>query len=115
MAQYRTAQGKKVDMSALVARNERTRAVGNMKVNARGDTIDARGRIIETATDRAAKHYTNTVGNKAARQVTPRPTPQNVQPPVAPPEEPMIDEFASPEDDEIVQIKKEIESKKGKK
>ena len=42
MAQYRTAQGKNIDMAALAAKNERTRAVGNMNVNARGDTIDGR-------------------------------------------------------------------------
>ena len=32
MSQHRTAQGRMVDMSALAARNEKTRAVGNMKV-----------------------------------------------------------------------------------
>ena len=45
MANYRTAMGKSVDMAALTAKNEKTRAVGNMKVNARGDTIDAQGRV----------------------------------------------------------------------
>ena len=44
MANYKTAMGKTVDMAALAAKNEKTRAVGNMKVNARGDTIDAQGR-----------------------------------------------------------------------
>ena len=46
MSKYRTAQGKMVDMSALQAKNERTRAVGNMKVNARGDTIDSNGKLL---------------------------------------------------------------------
>ena len=41
MPQRRSAQGKMIDMTALAARNERVRAVGNMNVNARGDTIDA--------------------------------------------------------------------------
>ena len=50
MAVYRTAQGKQIDMAALAAKNEKTRAVGNMKVNARGDTIDGFGKIIEPVT-----------------------------------------------------------------
>ena len=37
---YRTAQGKTLDMAALRAKNEKTRAVGNVKnLNARGDTL----------------------------------------------------------------------------
>jgi hypothetical protein len=43
MAIHRTALGKQIDMAALAAKNEKTRAVGNMKVNARGDTIDGKG------------------------------------------------------------------------
>ena len=57
MAQYRTAQGKTVDMSTLAAKNEKTRAVGNMRVNARGDTIDGLGRIIEPATEKINNQY----------------------------------------------------------
>ena len=45
---YRTAQGKIVDLGALQAQNEHVRAVGNMQVNARGDKIDANGRVIST-------------------------------------------------------------------
>ena len=50
MANYKTAMGKVVDMAALTAKNEKTRAVGNMKVNARGDTIDAHRCILRTET-----------------------------------------------------------------
>ena len=46
MAQHRSAQGKIIDMAALAAKNERVRAVGNMPVNARGDTIGANGKVI---------------------------------------------------------------------
>jgi len=45
---YRTAQGKVVDLGALQSQNEHVRAVGNMQVNARGDKIDANGRVIST-------------------------------------------------------------------
>jgi hypothetical protein len=69
MAKYRTALGKVVDMSILAAKNEKTRAVGNMKVNARGDTIDANGNIIKPATNKVNDAYSKTVGNRAAQPV----------------------------------------------
>ena len=70
MAQYRSARGKVVDMGALAARNERARAVGNMNVNARGDTIDSQGNILVSATKKASDKYQNTVGNKSANKST---------------------------------------------
>lgn len=69
MSKYRTAMGKTVDMSVLTAKNEKTRAVGNMKVNARGDTIDAHGRVIKTATAKVNDAYNRTVGNRSAQPV----------------------------------------------
>jgi hypothetical protein len=69
MAKYRTALGKVVDMSILATKNEKTRAVGNMKVNARGDTIDASGNIIKPATNKVNEAYGKTVGNRAAQPV----------------------------------------------
>lgn len=66
MAVYRTAQGKRLDMSALAAKNERVRAVGNMSVNARGDTIDSSGRVIVPVTKKVGDKYQRTVSNRAA-------------------------------------------------
>ena len=37
--QYKTMQGKQIDLDMLRKKNELTPAVGNMKVNARGDEI----------------------------------------------------------------------------
>jgi hypothetical protein len=54
---YRSANGKPVDMGALRLKNERTRAVGNMKVNARGDEIDSRGRVIRKKTEQVNNQY----------------------------------------------------------
>ncbi len=45
---YRTMQGKEIDMGKLINQNETTIAVGNMKVNARGDKIGPGGKIIQT-------------------------------------------------------------------
>jgi hypothetical protein len=45
---YRTAQGKVVDLGAMMVQNETVRAVGNMSANARGDIIDNQGRVLAT-------------------------------------------------------------------
>ena len=54
---YRSANGKPVDMGALRLKNEKTRAVGNMKVNARGDEIDEVGRVIRKKTEQVNNQY----------------------------------------------------------
>jgi hypothetical protein len=74
MSKYRTAMGKQLDMAALAARNERVRAVGNMNVNARGDTIDANGKIIVPVTKKVGDKYQKTVTNRAANIVRNRAT-----------------------------------------
>jgi hypothetical protein len=44
---YRSMQGKEVDMHKLMMQNETTVAVGNIKVNARGDELGPGGKIIK--------------------------------------------------------------------
>jgi hypothetical protein len=79
MSIYRTAMGKNVDMNALRAKNEKTRAVGNVKnLNARGDTIDAFGRVTNAVTNKVSDSYSKTVGNRSA-QVTKKSQPR-IQP-----------------------------------
>lgn len=77
MANYKTAMGKAVDMAALAAKNEKTRAVGNMSVNARGDTIDGTGKVVVPVTSKVNDAYSRTVGNRSA-QVTKKPV-QKIQ------------------------------------
>lgn len=48
---YRSMQGKEVDMNKLILQNELTVAVGNAKVNARGDELGAGGKIIKKRED----------------------------------------------------------------
>jgi|TARA_B110000238_G_scaffold90343_1_gene99021 hypothetical protein len=45
---YKSMQGKQVDMDLLRQKNELTPAVGNAKVNARGDELGPGGTIIKT-------------------------------------------------------------------
>ena len=66
MGIYKTAQGKRLDMTILARKNERTRAVGNMSVNARGDTIDSQGKIIVPVTKKVSDKYQRTVSTRAA-------------------------------------------------
>jgi len=73
MAKYRTAMGKTIDMAALTAKNEKVRAVGNIPVNARGDTIDSQGRVVVPATQKVSSTYQKTVGNKSANLVKQQP------------------------------------------
>lgn len=54
---YRTANGKMIDMRALALKNEQVRAVGNMKVNARGDMLDDENRVVKTKAQQVQKQY----------------------------------------------------------
>lgn len=76
MSKYRTAMGKTVDMSALATRNEKTRAVGNMRVNARGDLLDSSNRVIQDATQRVGEQYTTTVSSETKVKTAQRPAPK---------------------------------------
>jgi hypothetical protein len=48
---YKTMQGKTIDFDALRLANELVPAIGNMKVNARGDQIGPNGTIVRTRDD----------------------------------------------------------------
>lgn len=45
---YRTAQGRMIDIETIKLKNEMTPALGNMRVNARGDQLGPGGKIIKT-------------------------------------------------------------------
>jgi len=48
---YRSMQGKEVDMHKIMNQNEMTVAVGNVRVNARGDELGPGGKIIRKRED----------------------------------------------------------------
>lgn len=54
---YQTFQGKKIDMDTLRQRNELTPAVGNARVNARGDELGPGGKIIKKRDDVIRDYY----------------------------------------------------------
>lgn len=58
--QYRTMQGKTVDLQQIIAKNELTPAVGNARVNARGDELGPGGIILRKREEVMADYYRNT-------------------------------------------------------
>lgn len=54
---YKSAQGKTVDMGALILQNEQVRAVGNMGVNAAGDLIDSNNQVIDQRNRQVQRQY----------------------------------------------------------
>ncbi len=60
---HRSANGKTVDMGALRLKNENVRAVGNMRVNARGDLVDDKNQVIATKNQQVNQNYNNQTSN----------------------------------------------------
>ena len=60
---YKSANGKTVDMGALRQRNEKVRAVGNMKVNARGDVVNDDNEVIQARNQQINNQYNKQVQN----------------------------------------------------
>lgn len=54
---YKTMQGREVDMEKLMAQNELMPAIGNVKVNARGDELGPGGTIIRKREQVVAEYY----------------------------------------------------------
>ena len=56
---YRSMQGKEIDLDKLRMRNEMTIAVGNARVNARGDELGPGGKIIKKREEVMNEYYSN--------------------------------------------------------
>ena len=54
---YKTANGKQIDLDLLIARNELTPAVSNVRVNARGDELGQGGKIVRKREDMMKDYY----------------------------------------------------------
>ena len=73
MATHRSAMGKEIDMGALRQKNEKTRAVGNMNVNSRGDVIDSKGQVINDNNKRVNEYYMKSVINRGIKPTSTAP------------------------------------------
>jgi hypothetical protein len=56
---YTSLRGKEIDMERLSLKHETTPAVGNVRVNARGDELGAGGKIIRTREQILQDYYKN--------------------------------------------------------
>jgi len=59
---YKTLQGKMIDMDMLRQKNELTPAVGNVRVNARGDELGRGGKIVRSREEVLKDYYANAEG-----------------------------------------------------
>jgi hypothetical protein len=70
---YTTMQGREIDMHKLSVQNEMTVAVGNVRVNARGDELGPGGRIIKKREDVLAEYHNDTLSGVQDEVVTRKP------------------------------------------
>jgi hypothetical protein len=83
--QYRSMQGKVVDLGQLIAKNELVPAVGNARVNARGDELGPGGKIVRTKEEIMQEYYknkTNTLPDAMPHRAKTTPVTQNNVPPL---------------------------------
>lgn len=76
---YRSMQGKIIDLEKLSAKHELTPAIGNARVNARGDELGPGGKIIRKREDVMSDYYAknpNAMREESARKMVTTPTPE---------------------------------------
>lgn len=56
---YKTMQGKEIDLDKLRIKNETTLAVGNARMNARGDELGPGGKIIRKREEASTEYHTD--------------------------------------------------------
>ena len=71
----RSYRGKEIDMVSLAKKNDRTIALGNANMNARGDILGSGGKIVKTREEQLAEYregnrYTETTINLKDKEST---------------------------------------------
>jgi len=107
---HRTARGQTIDMESLRLQNENTIAVGNMKVNARGDELGFGGKVVKTRKEvidetykvhtmipQDDKVYTDIVDQKVQNTAAPTSGVETVQGLQSPP--PATEKFTAPKEE----------------
>ena len=75
---YKTMQGRMVDIDKLRGANENVQAVGNMRVNARGDVLGPNGTIVKKK-EKVMKEYYETPKGKATEHPRIKTPPRQTQ------------------------------------
>jgi hypothetical protein len=55
---HKTMQGKEIDLDKLRIKHESTLAVGNARMNARGDELGPGGKIVKKREEDSSEYYT---------------------------------------------------------
>jgi hypothetical protein len=71
MARHFTALGEQIDMAALAAKNAKTPALGNAKMNARGDILGNNGVVLKTQEQIEAEWKRNREAREASVGISP--------------------------------------------
>jgi hypothetical protein len=105
---YNTAMGKPIDLDSLLLKNEEVIAVGNMKVNARGDELGFGGKIVKTR-DQVMKEYyalkSPTASDPTEGQIKTQPVKQQVKvTPVQQAPAPIVADVPPPPEPEAVLV-----------
>jgi hypothetical protein len=107
-------QGRMVDIDQLRAANESVQAVGNMKVNARGDVLGVRGQVITPKSQVMQKYYEQPKGKASegpsSTKQTPTPQPKAVETKVV---ETKVVETKAVQPKKVATPKKTVAPKKG--
>ena len=114
---YRTMQGRMVDIEKLRAANESVQAVGNMKVNARGDVLGANGQVVTPKAQVIKKYYEQPKGKVSDGQSRimqpPAPQPKPVETKVVETKTVATPKVATPKATTKAAPKKTVAQKKG--
>lgn len=59
MAKYKSAMGVEIDIGQFIQKNEKAIAIGNARMNARGDKLGPGGKIVKTKEQIIQEYYEN--------------------------------------------------------
>ena len=109
---YRTMQGRTIDMDKLRSQNELTPAVGNMKVNARGDEIGPGGKIVRTREQIMSSYYEANPKATPDTDVPPSVAQPNVRPQNPPSQTMKIEDtpVSSVVEESMPEVKQEVDA-----
>ena len=112
---YRTMQGRMVDIEKLRMANEGEQAVGNMKVNARGDVLGAGGKVVTSKETVIKKYYEQPKGKVSEGPAITKPAqqPQAVETKVVEPKKVSTPKVATARVAPKVAPKRTVAPKKG--
>ena len=94
---YRSMQGKTVDMDLLRQRNELTPAVGNARVNARGDELGPGGKIVRSRESVLKEYYEQAQGMPEENAVSKAQSKAASESQLEVPEKDLTDDWVEPE------------------